>query len=630
MYDARVLAHSVSPTGYELVSLAATFPRFILAEANTHRMLCLAGDSQLEFDLPTGQKGGSYRRVHRMRIDEFVDKWIHGARRFAANPKRQADLSWVEPGKDYPAPVVAARLGMASASNVHLACRDGTLPAHRSGRTWMVPGAAVLSWRQSSPEHTRFDIRARLAAMAIRQINEKTGDVQLSRVLNAVESGTKDVFEVVAGSYSVAGSADHHIATTEGWTPLRGLKPGDLILVRKFGKRGEDLLDPMRLKKIDGVWRSQWQRTERERLLAEDDLCRRCRERPGECVHHIEPVYKNPERAFDQTNITLLCSQCHDVMHERQGWQGGKYLYGAAVAVEAVTFRGVEQTYDLEIAGEFPNFLANGVVVHNSRNSASSRAIPVERRIEQVRSSPFVPEAFGKNKRGMQAHEALGEDEDAAARAIWAKAAEDAAIHADALAAIGVHKQHANRLIETFAWHTIIVTATEWSNWDALRVSKNAQPEMHKIAGMMREVRLASIPLAVRYEDWHLPLVRGQLGEGDGYHAEELGLRARGIDPVKVCVGRCAAVSYSREEETTADKASAIYDRLRGAGHLSPFEHACRPMDPGELDLFAQPECVWDGSRFLRTGKIRHFLGNVEGWVQQRKLIPGEDVYTGE
>lgn len=37
--NAQVVAHSVSPQGHELVSILATFPRIILAEVNTHRML---------------------------------------------------------------------------------------------------------------------------------------------------------------------------------------------------------------------------------------------------------------------------------------------------------------------------------------------------------------------------------------------------------------------------------------------------------------------------------------------------------------------------------------------------------------------------------------------------------------
>jgi len=280
----------------------------------------------------------------------------------------------------------------------------------------------------------------------------------------------------------------------------------------------------------------------------------------------------------------------------------------------------------------FPRFILAEFNTHRvlSRNSASSRAIPVKDRVEQVRTSPFVPEAFTKNQRGMQASAVLGDELDVIARERWLSAAADAAQHASALADIEVHKQHANRVIETYAWHTVIVTSTEWANWDALRVSRMAQPEMFKIAGMMREARQASVPLAVNYGDWHLPLVRGPFGV---VNVEEHSLRARGFDPVKVCVGRCAAVSYERQDATTPEKASAICDKLRADGHMSPFEHALRPMTMRELELFEQIEWEWreDVCEWAVTDRgCRHFLGNVEGWVQYRKLLPGEAVYVGE
>ena len=39
MIKAEIVAHSLSPQGDELISVLATFPRIILAEVNTHRML---------------------------------------------------------------------------------------------------------------------------------------------------------------------------------------------------------------------------------------------------------------------------------------------------------------------------------------------------------------------------------------------------------------------------------------------------------------------------------------------------------------------------------------------------------------------------------------------------------------
>ena len=61
-----------------------------------------------------------------------------------------------------------------------------------------------------------------------------------------------------------------------------------------------------------------------------------------------------------------------------------------------------------------------------SRSSASSRAIPVEKRIAMVEEDPFIPEAFGRNQRGMQASEVLDDKLTLKAREIWLEAARDA------------------------------------------------------------------------------------------------------------------------------------------------------------------------------------------------------------
>jgi len=300
-------------------------------------------------------------------------------------------------------------------------------------------------------------------------------------------------------------------------------------------------------------------------------------------------------------------------------------MYDAKILADSISPDGYRVT---SMEWTFPRFILAEANTHRvlSRNSASSRAIPVSKRIAQVRETPFVPESFGKNQSGMQHSEELLEQDEA--RQLWLDIAEQSAMTAELCSKLEVHKQHANRILEPFTWHTAVVTATEWDNWDALRVSKMAQPEMYKIAGMAREVRLASAPLVVSYGDWHLPYVRG-VGDEPPFAAEH-NMRVNGIDPVKVSVGRCAAVSYERQSsKSDLEKAATRCDGLVANGHMSPLEHALRPMSQRELALFGHPEFVWDKSEFVSTGRYRHFLGNVEGWVQYRKLIPGEDIYRG-
>ena len=65
------------------------------------------------------------------------------------------------------------------------------------------------------------------------------------------------------------------------------------------------------------------------------------------------------------------------------------------------------------IVGTLPRFMLPELNTHRvfSRNSASSRAIPMSKTIARVQNDPAIPVEFGSNKPGMQAGE---EDESVA------------------------------------------------------------------------------------------------------------------------------------------------------------------------------------------------------------------------
>src|ERR1044072_9346325 len=54
-----------------------------------------------------------------------------------------------------------------------------------------------------------------------------------------------------------------------------------------------------------------------------------------------------------------------------------------------------------------------------SRNSASSRAIPVEKMLKKIQEDPFIPVYWGKNQKGMQANEELTIEEQLLAQKEW-------------------------------------------------------------------------------------------------------------------------------------------------------------------------------------------------------------------
>src|SRR5699024_7362262 len=67
--------------------------------------------------------------------------------------------------------------------------------------------------------------RTRLEKMLIRSTDEQTGEVIENRIKNVIYSGKKDVYELrLTNGQIVAGSLDHKIFTSEGWSTI-----GDLM-----------------------------------------------------------------------------------------------------------------------------------------------------------------------------------------------------------------------------------------------------------------------------------------------------------------------------------------------------------------------------------------------------------------
>lgn len=303
-------------------------------------------------------------------------------------------------------------------------------------------------------------------------------------------------------------------------------------------------------------------------------------------------------------------------------------LYEAKVIADSIaTNTGSRLT---SILVTMPRFVLAELNTHRmfSRNSASSRAIPVKRRIDMIGEEPVVPEAFTKNKRGMQADENLGEEADAEARDIWLDCCGYNSAAAARLADLEVHKQHANRLLETWAPHTVLVSSTEWDNFWALRISKNAQPEIHKAAIAMREVFEASTPSPCHPDNYQLPM---------GWHLPFTDLVDRTNhslrDLTEIAIGRCARTSTltfdgNREQP---EKDMKLTGRLLKNGHMSPFEHVARPMNDKEWAIFSASFLLAQQHGYIpKDEPVKAFFGNFSGWIQYRKQIPGESVYTGE
>lgn len=349
----------------------------------------------------------------------------------------------------------------------------------------------------------------------------------------------------------------------------------------------------------------------------------------------------------------------------------------------------------------FPRFILAELNTHRmfSRNSASSRAIPFEKMVKMVQENPFIPIAWQKQHKGMQGTEYWLDNEiiegvttydEASGRYDlpltvidrntddWLCARDEAINAAKNLYDTGVTKQLCNRLLEPFMWHKVLITATEWENFFALRCPQyttstgrvyrskkdywkgnppnsstnlgnelgwlsinKGQAEIHMmaLAEAMWDEFQSSVPEELQPGEWHIPYgddiddsvildwVTGIGGTIEDYDT------AMQFEKVKIAVARCARVSYTTvgEEDKAINygKDLKLHDRLLESGHYSPFEHCARAMSMNEYIGYCKginmPEVPVDERHEKKTGfHTEHGrCKNFRGFIQYRAMIEG-------
>ena len=261
----------------------------------------------------------------------------------------------------------------------------------------------------------------------------------------------------------------------------------------------------------------------------------------------------------------------------------------------------------------YPRFIHSELLTHRlfSRNAMSSRAVPIEKMIEQVWTDPALPIHWGKNQSGMQAKEQLENTDSVEIE--WRAAACEAAISAKFLSEQGLHKQVVNRILEPWQLMKTVLTSTEFDNFFWLRKHEDAQPEIKELAERMYEQLEWNKLLTVELDsgDWHTPYYEA------GYWLKESETPLE--DALAISSSCCAQVSY-RLLDDSIEKARKVYQRLVESTpvHASPFEHCASPMkEPQQTDKY-----LWEDGMTHMDKDGNMWSGNLKGFIQFRQLIP--------
>lgn len=279
---------------------------------------------------------------------------------------------------------------------------------------------------------------------------------------------------------------------------------------------------------------------------------------------------------------------------------------------------------------------------HNalSKNTSSSRAIPVPAMNAKILSDVGMPYRFGKQNSGMQD---LGEHDapvfvggiEMSAKEAWVAAVETMVMFSEAFHDAGYAKQVCNRLSEIGQTSKVVMTATDLDNFYWLRDHYMADPTIEALAKAIKAAHEASTPTVLEPGDWHVPY----FGDGAWFkNRYDVPLE----DALAISASCCAQASY-RKLDDTLEKAKAVVQRLNlGVDltepcHASPTEHQATPIKatvawdsdyPWRDPVNTSRSVTWQKgiTHITRDGVFGS--GNLKGFVQYRQLIPG-NVYTG-
>jgi thymidylate synthase ThyX len=169
-------------------------------------------------------------------------------------------------------------------------------------------------------------------------------------------------------------------------------------------------------------------------------------------------------------------------------------LVAHPVKVTAIRYVGVRQTYDLSVAGPWHNFVANGVVVHNSFNEWSGRYSQLEPEFyvpepEDVRTQVGKPGSYSFET----VEPELAEHTREAQEAVFAEAYRT---YEDLLER-GVAKEIARNVLPVaiytqFYW---TVNARSLMNFLSLRNAEMAQREIRRYAAAVEELFATKMPV---------------------------------------------------------------------------------------------------------------------------------------
>jgi flavin-dependent thymidylate synthase len=357
------------------------------------------------------------------------------------------------------------------AGHTHIYAEDRNNRLSRHLRKWTIEELYLLTQSNHG--------RSRLGRIRLRCLDESTNSFTRNRIKTVICSGVKPVFRVeLEDGKTITCSKDHRFLTPDGWRPLEEIVGGVDVTQSGIAVHG-----PLNATiSVNGVYAyrdSDWLKTkylDENRSISE--IC--------QIANVSATTLKQWLRRFNlskEPDVVQLGRQQTEIPPDVALPKGrGRLLIPRVRRIKQVTYAGEQMTYDIEMEAPHHNFVAEGIITHNSQVSqryVSGRVLRFVERPEYA-VDPELHAAFER-----RIDRSAAEYEQVAQRLLAQQKEGAELLSADAKTDLRKKVQQAARSLlpnETEAPIVMTGNVRAWRHFLEMRASAHAEIEIRALA----------------------------------------------------------------------------------------------------------------------------------------------------